>query len=247
MNSRAVQNESLEASKGAGSFLSSALQDAFRLRGCPICRAVSAAERQSIWSFLHEGMMAPDVRNNFLDHGGFCPRHFWMAQDIEEKAWPAGGFGLAILCQQLLVRAEQRLAEAERTRSLKRRPALFRREGKTPRLIQREECLFCLENGSREKMYASVLEESMQEADFQFSFSDNPLCLSHAILCLNSWQPTRYRRWLQRSLQEYISELKADAREFIDKHDYRRREEAAGREGNVVNRTRDFLLGIQGG
>ena len=41
-------------------------------------------------------------------------------------------------------------------------------------------------------------------------------------------------------------ELKADAREFIDTHDYRRREEAAGREGNVVNRARDFLLGIQG-
>jgi hypothetical protein len=188
--------------------MSSALQDAFRLRGCPICRVVSAAERQSIWSFLHEGMMAPDLRNNFLDQGGFCPRHFWMAQDIEKKAWPAGGFGLAILCQQLLIRAEQQLAEAEKIRSLKRRPALFRREGKTPRLIQREECLFCLENDSREKMYAGVLEEFMQEADFEF---------------------------------------KADAREFIDKHDYRRREEPAGREGNVVNRARDFLLGIQAG
>jgi hypothetical protein len=58
------------------------LSKALALGGCVICRAVHAAERKGIHSFLYEGMMFPLVRQKFLHGGGFCLRHFWMAKEM---------------------------------------------------------------------------------------------------------------------------------------------------------------------
>ena len=75
---------------------------------------VHAAERKGIHSFLHEGMMFPSVREKFLDGGGFCLHHFWMAKAIEEYAWQTGGFGIAILCSDLASLAGSGLADPSR-------------------------------------------------------------------------------------------------------------------------------------
>lgn len=246
MNSQATRNDNSETPGPADSLLITALQTALRLKGCPICRAAGAAERQSIWSFLREGMMSPEIRNKFLDQGGFCPRHFWMARDIEEESWPAGGFALATLCEQLLIRAERRMVDAERDLNSRQKAQLFRRKEKSPRSFQTYTCLFCRENEERDLMYADALEGMLEDDDCRLSFSENPLCVRHSLLCLNSWKLDRHVKWLHTSLREYVAELKDGAHEFISKHDYRRSKEPPGREAGIVKRARDFLLGIQG-
>jgi hypothetical protein len=247
MHSQAVGNESSETPETPESLLTSVLQAALHLKGCPICQAVRAAERQSIWSFLREGMMAPEIRNKFLDQGGFCPQHFWMAQDIEEKSWPAGGFGLAILCEQLLIRVEQQMVDDEKCLNERKKAQLFWRKEKAPWSVQTEACLFCLENEKRELMYADALEGMLEDDDCRLSFSKNPLCMRHSLLCLNAWKLDKHTKWLHNALQEYVAELKKDAHEFISKHDYRRRNEPPGREAEIVKRAKDFLLGVQDG
>ena len=102
------------------------LSKAFALGGCGICNAVRAAERKGIHSFLYEGMMFPFVRQQFLDGGGFCLRHFWMAKEIEDETWPTGGFGMAILCESLTHLADAGLSEIAAVEP-NARPTLLRR------------------------------------------------------------------------------------------------------------------------
>ncbi len=84
-----------------GWFASSGLKEALAKGGCPVCQAVKTSVRRYLFSFLYEGMMSGAARGEFLRGGGFCSRHFWEAKGIEEECW-AEGFGVAILCENLL-------------------------------------------------------------------------------------------------------------------------------------------------
>ena len=90
-------------------FTRSTLSKVFAPGGCALCAVVHASERKGIHSFLYESMMSASVRQKFLDGGGFCSRHFWMAKEIEEETWLRGSIAVAILCEDL-----NRLLEIEK-------------------------------------------------------------------------------------------------------------------------------------
>ena len=222
-------------------FTRDTLSKAFAHGGCAICNAVLAAERKSIHSFLHEGMMFPSVRQKFLAGGGFCLRHFWMAKEIEDKAWQTGGFGLAILCEDLARSANSGLAAAKAA-ALTSRPSLFRRSDPQG-FVPGQNCIFCQENREKAQFLGEVLEELSEEEEFRVPLEANGLCIPHGQLALQIWKNPAKRDRLFRQLETRIAELGADLREFIRKHDYQYRDEPQGREQDSVLRSMRLFVG----
>lgn len=222
-------------------FTRSTLSKAFALGGCAICAAVRAAERKGIHSFLYEGMMSAMVRRDFLDTGGFCLCHFWMAKEIEEETWPTGGFGMAILCEDLTRLTDAGLANVAAVQANARPTLLRRRVGRA--FIPGHDCMFCRDNREKERFLAEVLEELVDEQEFARPLERHGLCSRHGQLALQIWKDQEKRRKLSTQLKTQIAELAADLREFIRKHDYQYRDEPPGREHDSVLRAIRTFVG----
>jgi hypothetical protein len=217
-------------------FTGSALRNAFRKAVCPICAETILQERRAIHSFLHEGMMSSQARKEFLGAGGFCGRHFWMAKEIEEECWPAGGIGVAILCENLLGRVLEGFPSSGLGEQ--RNPfgnlLWWRRAVNRSRL---QGCTFCQSNENREKDVIVVLESLCDEEEFKQMLREGPLCVRHATDALRSWRDAHKRGWLVQLVCEQMERLIDDLREFIRKHDWQYRNEVMGREADAVVRS----------
>jgi hypothetical protein len=238
------RSKEVEKQSGPGQslwFTRSTFAKAFALGGCAICNAVHAAERKGIHSFLHEGMMFPSVRKKFLDGGGFCLHHFWMAKAIEEYAWQTGGFGIAILCDELVRLAGLGLANANGSEPNPRSSLLGRRE--KPSFVPGHDRMFCDDNREKEQFLAQVLEELVDEEEFHKPLAKHGLCKRHGELCLQTWKDSRKRSELFSQLVAQLRELADDLREFIRKRDYQYRSEPPGREQDSVLRAMQFFVG----
>jgi hypothetical protein len=202
---------------------------------------VHASERKGIHSFLYEGMMSPSVRRNFLNGGGFCLRHFWMAKEIEEETWLTGGIGIAILCEDLTRLANAGLVNVVAVEP-NSRTALLRRRKAQP-FVPGESCIFCRDNADKEQFSAEVLEELVDEQEFARPLARNGLCIRHGQLALQLWKDSPKREELFAHLKTQVSELATDLREFIRKHDYQYRDEPRGREQDSVLRAIRAFVG----
>jgi hypothetical protein len=225
-------------------FTRSTLRKAFALGGCAICGAVRASERKGIHSFLYEGMMSPLVRGNFLDAGGFCLRHFWMAKEIEDETWPAGGIGMAILCEDLmrLVNAGFEKVAAADPNSHR---GLFHRRANTTAFRPGHDCMFCHDNAEKEQFLAEVLEELVDEPEFARPLARHGLCTRHGQMALQLWKDRVKRQELFLNLKAHATQLADDLREFIRKHDYQYRDEPRGPEQDSVLRAIQLFVGGQ--
>lgn len=221
-------------------FTRSTLSKAFALGGCALCAVVHASERKGIHSFLYESMMSPSVRQKFLDGGGFCSRHFWMAKEIEEETWRGGSIAVAILCEDLTRQANAGLANvAVETNS---RTSLFRHREVKP-FVPGHSCMFCQDNADKETFLADVLQELVEEPEFAKPLERNGLCIRHGQLSLQVWKDQAKRKQLFAQLETHVSELSADLREFIRKYDYQYRGEPRGREQDSVPRALRLFVG----
>jgi Family of unknown function (DUF6062) len=208
---------------------------------CHLCHVVHAAERKGIHSFLYEGMMFPSVRQKFLDGGGFCLRHFWMAKEIEDETCATGGIGMAILCEDLVRLADAGLADAS-TAEPNSRPTLLRRsEART--FVPGHDCIFCQDNQEKEKFLAEVMEELVEEQDLRKPLVRNGVCIRYGQLVLQISKDQGKRVEFFEQLKSRVSELSADLREFIRKRDYRYRHEPAGSEHDSVLRAISSFVG----
>jgi len=222
-------------------FTRSTLSRAFVMGGCAICRAVNASERKGIHSFLYEGVMSPSVRKKFLDSGGFCLRHFWMAKEIEEVTWPRGGIVMAILCEDLTRLANAGLANVVAV-APNSRTTLLRRRAARP-FVPGHSCMFCQDNADKETFLAEVLEELVEELEFAKPLERNGLCIRHGQLALQLWKDHAKRDELYAQLKGQVTELSADLQEFIRKYDYQYRDEPRGREQDSVPRAIRLFAG----
>jgi hypothetical protein len=220
-----------------------ALEQALRSGTCVICAAVHASERKSIHAFLYEGMMSPGVRQNFLQKGGFCRRHFWMAKQIEEESWQAGGIGLAILCEDLLRLARE--VTEENSAPPRKNKLLIGRRTEPVALTLGLPCVFCEENAAREAYLIEVLEELIGESQFQQVFHDQPLCVAHGRLAVSTWKSADNRRAMATALGMHLQRLAAEMRIFIDKHDHQRRDELRDEKSGVLQHAIDALVGFE--
>jgi hypothetical protein len=229
----------LASQRPAGSnhwFTRNSLRRAFRKGTCPICAETIHEERRAIHSFLHEGMMSGQARKEFLDAGGFCSRHFWIAKEIEQECWPAGGIGVAILCENLLGRVLEGFPSSGLGEQ--RNPfgnLLWWRRAVNRRHLQG--CTFCQSNENREKDVIVVLESLCDDKEFKQMLREGPLCVRHATDALRSWRDAQKRGWLVQLVCEQMESLIDDLREFIRKHDWQYRNEVMGREADAVVRS----------
>jgi len=219
-----------------------ALEHALRSGLCLICAAVRASERKSIHAFLYEGMMSPGVRQDFLRKGGFCRRHFWMAKQIEEDSWQAGGIGLAILCEDLL-RLASSIIEERGAQPRKNKPLIGRRTESAAITIG-SPCIFCEEHATREAYLIEILEELIGEPRFQRILQDQPLCVVHGQIAAIKWKTVENRASMATALRTQLQRLAAEMRIFIDKHDHQRRSELRDEERDVLQYAIDALVGF---
>jgi Family of unknown function (DUF6062) len=222
-------------------FTRSTLRKAFAPDGCAICTAVHASERKGIHSFLYEGMMSPSVRQKFLDSGGFCSRHFWMAKEIEGEIWLRGSIALAVLCEDLTRQAGSGLANVASVEPNFRATLFRHREVK--RFVPGHSCMFCQDNVDKETFLAEVLEELVGEPEFAKPLERNGLCIRHGQLSLHVWKDQAKRDELFAQLEAQVSELSADLREFIRKYDSQYHDESRGREQDSVPRAMRLFVG----
>ncbi len=215
------------------------LERCLQENGCLVCRALTRFERKDIHSFLYEGMMFPAVRRQFLAAGGFCHRHFWMAMKIEDDCWPAGGIGMAMLCEDLL-----RLASDALTRSAHpdARPPGMNRKGEE--LFRRGgACVFCKDSAEKEKVFMELLEELVEEPPFRNAVEAHGLCVWHGELATTRWRSEASRQWISTTEQEHICRMAETLREVIRKHDYRYRGEGLTQGKDSVLASIEMLVG----
>lgn len=221
------------------------------LRGeCPVCHATQKAERKYIQSFLYEGMMSPIARQDFLDGGGFCREHFWLAKAIEEECW-ANGFGVAILCENLL---EVSLRDLEKMRppkiGLKTSLARIRKATRDQerQRVPEDGCIACNSSSNSEQHYLSALEEWLQDEDFAERFNQSTgLCLLHIRAAREQWASESGIEIVRDAAKKRAQVLLRELREFQRKHDYRFKLEPHGPEWTSPERSIDFLVGSKVG
>jgi hypothetical protein len=239
-----TKEKKLEEDRPAGGtlwFTRNTLRKAFALGGCAICTVVHASERKGIHSFLYEGMMSPSLRKKFLDSGGFCSRHFWMAKEIEEETWRRGSIAVAILCEDLTRQANAGLANLAAVEPNSQTTLFRHREVRA--FVPGHSCMFCRDDADKETFLAEVLEELVEEPEFAKLLDRNGLCIRHGQLSLQVWKDQAKRKHLFTQLEAQLSELSADLREFIRKYDYQYRDEPRGREQDSVLRALRLFVG----
>jgi len=208
--------------------------------GCLICRALARFEAKNIHSFLYEGMMLPDVRKQFLAGGGFCRRHCLIALAIEDECWPAGGIGMAMLCEDLLRLALDALGKTKTTD--RRSPAAQRRDG--AQLFRPSgSCIFCNDSRRKEEILIEALEGFAAEEQFRQALQARGLCIWHGELAINQWKSEEVRAWISAIMFERMRTVAGNLREAIRKHDHTHQQEKRPERREAVLRAMELLAG----
>lgn len=228
-------------------FSKRALEEALSRGGCVICHALRASARRYLHSFIYEGMMSSLVRQDFLAGGGFCAQHFWEARQIEAEHW-AEGFGVAILCENLLEAAQKDLCQWGASDRDGRRGVMKigRRKNPSFKFMPGKGCITCRMLKGNEEHLLRVLEEVLEEdARFREGYAQGSgLCIFHLQAGLAQWQSTAAREFARQTAEDSIQELLAELQEFQRKHDYRYKNDPKGREWSSPERAITLLIGL---
>jgi hypothetical protein len=222
----------------------SSLEQSLRFGECLVCSNLIDSERRAIDFFLWDGVNSPHVLSEFLESGGFCPRHFWMAKRVEDDGWPAGGIGIAALCESLVEGAITKLPrDANLTHRGGTGPFRPRREVSVPQWGSG--CIFCRHRIEREQSLLDVLQYLKNKAAWSQRVGQSPLCVHHALMALQVWRDPADKVELCSRLRARLQQLGADLKEFIRKRDCNHRDEPPGREKAAVLGAVQMLAGPQ--
>jgi len=230
-------------------FKQNSLRHIFRLCNCLVCSNLSASERPAIHSFLSEGMMSPKPRTVFLRGGGFCLPHFWIAKRIEEECSPAGGLGVAILCENLLegISSHSPFLEESTIANQRRRDLGFSQKKSDKKrwrlLLPSFSCTFCRNNQDREWALLEELNAPVVEDEWSQLLADAPSCLGHTYLALQVWQRVAARAWIGTCFRIQTQNLTAEFSEYIRKRVWQCHDEPRGSEQDAVPSIQ-FLVGL---
>jgi len=143
------------------------LKVAFRQPGCPICRLRRESERRYLFGFLWENVNDAGVRVKLVNSLGFCRRHAWQLQAMEERVW-GDGLGTAIVYEDLVRRAH---AALQNSTNHNRVPSGLR---------PRAQCRVCEIGENTEQSYVTWLLRGCKDAEFRKWYrSSDGVCLPH--------------------------------------------------------------------
>ena len=187
--------------------------------------------------------MSVDVREKFLAGGGFCFQHFRQAKEIEGESW-ADGFGVAILCENLLERIlagldglQANRNRAKRSLSLKRRKPSFQR-------LTGQRCMVCQVAQESETHYIEALEELLADSSFAEPYRQTSgLCLIHLPAAFQFWTSPASLALVRQLAKDHAQRLISELRNLQRKHDYQYRHEPHGADWSSSERAIEFLTG----
>ncbi len=194
--------------------------------------------------------MSGSARERFLKGGGFCREHFWQAKNIEAEHW-ADGFGVAILCENVLTRCQHEVEQIPESKP-ERKPTLLgfptrpRRQPATFGLTPGSSCTACAMRMESENHYLAVLEELLEDTEFSQRYRRSAgLCLYHLQAAAGQWQSSASLALIKSTADGEVRKLIAELREFQRKHDYQYRHEPRGQESTSPQRAIRFLVGLR--
>jgi len=211
------------------------LKHAMRHPGCPICRLQREAERRYLENLLWENVNDPATREQWVAGMGFCPRHAYALQRLEQQRY-GDGLGNAILYEDLLQRLIpilERLAmdpghpgDRGLLRRIRRR--WNREEAEIRGLRGHRRCRVCRLGEETAQAYTEWLIEGWDEADVRerYAASDG-LCLPHLRMALIGarGRPDVFSA-LAGDAARRLQRMRIALQGYIRKHDWNYRHEA---------------------
>ncbi|NLV99655.1 MAG: hypothetical protein GX041_00470 [Clostridiales bacterium] len=228
---------------------------------CPLCILYSSLEKSYIESFLGASVMESDTRIQ-VNRSGFCPHHFKLLYDAQNR------LGLALMThthlKELMEKFENHcksvLHAAEHSNaSLMSNLFIGKKEfGKDLEKFQNwiteqhGQCLICEHISNSMNRYAyTILHLYYTDAEFKKTFaSSKGFCMDHLALTIKiareTLSPKKQALWLEEVIPLQLnsfSRLENELSLFINKFDYRKRDEPLGSAKDSLQRTIQKLTG----
>jgi len=201
--------------------------------GCPLCFIVKKSTHKFMDDFLYERVNDSGIRKDIKASWGFCNRHAWQLQKFGD------GFGQAIVYSDLMNMVLKQLKELEASISIKE---LLKKidSGRATKKI----CMFCRQERDVEERYVSEFWENFDDPEFSFHYKNSfGLCLPHLTFALKKCRNVKLSKELIAIETPKFSDLIAEMKEFMRKHDYRFSKEKFGKESDSWIRTIEKLIG----
>jgi len=197
--------------------------------GCPICRILRSYEGSQIDTILYEHVNDPEVRKEFQKSFGLCTYHAWKTLKKAYSEPLLGPLGVAVIYESILSRY---------ITSLEERKTLDEGECFLCELVQQKEM-------DTIEAFADRIEELLQD----YENSNSILCKKHYEMLLRELSqrnPKTVDR-LQEIQVKKLKELQKRINSFIDKFDYRAKEEPTKEEASSLPLTIEALKGLETG
>ena len=217
--------------------------------GCPVCRCMGDESRRRLAAIIAEHVTDPATRRVLRESWGFCNWHTWMLLEIDGSS-----FGAAILCEDLVRRAVQRLDVPDGPRRRRLRSWLvplrgrWRRRRVIARHAQHSVCAVCVSVAETERHHLLALVRSASVDDAlggAYGASDG-MCLPHLLRAVELAAGTSEARPLVARTREKWAAVRTDLESFIEKHDYRNRAAYTDADASSYVRAFEILAGARG-
>lgn len=195
-----------------GLLLKSELRRALQGDGCPLCTLAREDEDRHLHSVLREGLSSASFLNVLTEAGGFCARHAWALQRVEQREWRDG---LTNACYErpLLADALSYLDDLSPSGRAARR---HRRTSKAA------PCPACVSLQRMREIRASGLGQALQDPALGelFAARRQGLCMPHFRLMWRHDMPDEVRQRLLETQRRQVRELLGGVDQYLRKHNW---------------------------
>ncbi len=202
---------------------------------CPLCEIQKVVEEQFLHEFLNDAVMEDNTRIK-VGKKGFCARHFDMLFVRQNK------LSVALQIGTRAEKISEILTSVKNVKSAVKQSKLLLESSKS--------CAICdYTEESMVKYYKTIAQMFEREKDFYKTLiSSKGFCLPHYAELLKY---SKHAGFMAKSYVDVLSSmqirnferLKAELKEFCDKHDYRNALKPLGNAESALPRTREKFYG----
>lgn len=221
------------------------LLDALEDAGCPICSLIIQDGISYLDSMMYERIMDVPTRMELIDSFGLCNWHTWQLPRLPQISAPDLGF--AILASDLLRKFDHLtgIRPREQKRTLK---SVFAKKSRRIRFrIKQRSCPVCRHVTQFESYHLKELLDSLREEEFFETYgAAQGICLPHFLVAEENYSSHSSFDLLLEVQAKKAKSLRDTLQRYIDKHDYRRRENFTEAESKAGRVAMEFLSGKPG-